>query len=94
MPGHCEDRRAIDEADEMCVRLQAIRDLLVTALALIGAGLWVGAIWPHPFAQLEGVLLAVWIPGAATTFFVIFRQIAWHRRFEQLTGVPRHTHDE
>jgi hypothetical protein len=87
--GPTNERQAIEEADEMCALLQALRDLLVAALALIGAGLWVAALSPTTLSMLQRVLLRLWPPVALTTAFVIFREIAWHRRFARLIDVSR-----
>src|SRR5262249_6541835 len=59
-----DPRRRILEADQRCARLQRLRRLLVGQLALLGALLWIAALWPKGLERIQSVVVWLWIPAA------------------------------
>ncbi len=77
----------LGQADEKWLHLRTLRRFLVEVLAVLGALLWIAALWPEKFARAGVIVTWPFGIAASLTFVVGILEIAAWLRFRRLIDV-------
>jgi hypothetical protein len=79
--------RALLETEFSYERMRTARILFVHLVALLGAVVWLDAVWPGLFSgDMRFFVLTVWAAAVCVALFVAMEELIWRRRLSRLTS--------